>query len=350
MGTPVPIHELVELTRARLIGDGSRLVDGLAALLTATQSHLCFVRSQRFVAEWIASEGGAALVAPGLDAEAVYEGDSRKRPLLVVDNIELALVAVLTRFAPVLIEVRRPGVHPSAVIHPSALIAETAHIGPCCTIGAGAAVGEGSVLVAQVHLGENAVVGAATRLEPGVRVLDRCRIGSHCIVHAGVVVGADGFGYVPGPRGLVKVPHIGDVVVQDHVEIGANSCIDRAKFGSTVVGMGTKIDNLVQIGHGCVIGRFCILCGQSGLAGSVTMGDGVVVGGRAAIADNLTIGDGARIGGGSGVGVDVPAGASFMGSPAMEAHEFRRSYIAFKGMGKLMPRLRRLIKAADAPG
>jgi UDP-3-O-[3-hydroxymyristoyl] glucosamine N-acyltransferase len=345
--TPATITELAQLTRARLIGDGSAVVSGVASLSGANSSHLCFVRSPGFASEWATSKGAAAIVSATVNAESVHDADPLGRPLLVVPDADLALIAVLTRFAPPPLEPRAPGVHPSSFVHASARIAATAHIGPGCTVMAAAVVGDHAVLVAQVHVGEAASVGASTRLEPGVRVLDRCSIGTHCILHGGVVIGADGFGYSPAPdgRGLIKVPHIGNVVIHDHVEIGANSCIDRAKFGSTIIGMGTKIDNLVQIGHGCVLGRFCILCGTSGLAGSVTLGDGVVLGGGVAVVDNVTIGSGAKIGGLSGVGTDVPANTVYMGIPAGPASEWKRTQVALRGLWKMMPQLRRLLKS-----
>ncbi len=176
----------------------------------------------------------------------------------------------------------------------------------------------------------------ASTLHPHVSVLDRCIIGNDCVLHAGVAIGADGFGYRPSPdgRGLLKIPHIGNVVIGDHVEIGANSCVDRAKFGSTTVGNGTKIDNLVQIAHGCRVGRSCIICGQTGMAGSVIVGDGVIIGGGVGVADNVEIGSGARIAALSGVTGNVPAGQTWMGAPAAPAGEWRRTYAAMRRMGK----------------
>jgi UDP-3-O-[3-hydroxymyristoyl] glucosamine N-acyltransferase len=236
-------------------------------------------------------------------------------------------------------------------VDPSATVSAEALIGPGCVVGAHAAIDAGAVLIGQCWVGSEARVGQKTVLHPGVRLLDRCRVGSHCIIHANVVIGADGFGFHPSPdgRGLMKVPHVGDVVIDDHVEIGANSCIDRAKFGSTSIGAGTKIDNLVQIGHNTRIGRACIICGQAGLSGSVTVGDGVMIGGGVGIADNLTIGSGAKIGARSGVGGNIAAGESYFGYPAEPASQWRRNYSAYRALGRMLPQLRRYIKTFDNP-
>jgi UDP-3-O-[3-hydroxymyristoyl] glucosamine N-acyltransferase len=165
-------------------------------------------------------------------------------------------------------------------------------------------------------------------------IRERSIIGTHCIFHANVSIGADGFGYRPSERGLTKIPHIGHVVIGNHVEIGANSCIDRGKFSATVLGDGCKIDNLVQIGHNSVLGRFCIMAGNSGLAGSVTLGDGVVIGGSASIKDHTTIHSGATVGAGSGVMNDVAAGKTVVGYPACDSRDMLKQWVALRKLGK----------------
>ena len=166
-------------------------------------------------------------------------------------------------------------------------------------------------------------------------VRERCHVGSNCILHPNSTIGADGFGFRPCPeRGLVKVPQIGNVILGNWVEIGANSCVDRAKFSSTILGDGCKIDNLVQIGHNSILGRFCIMAGNSGLAGSVTLGDGVIIGGSASIKDHLTIGSGAIVGAGSGVAADVPAGKTVLGYPAVEARDALKQWAVLKRLAK----------------
>jgi UDP-3-O-[3-hydroxymyristoyl] glucosamine N-acyltransferase len=326
---------------AELLGPADIRLDRIDALDRAVAGSLSFIRSGAYVKEWESSKASAALVSRDVPLGAVRETGSaasaqpHARALLVVPDADLAMVGVLELLA-VTAEPAKPGVHPSAAIDPSATVSPSATIGPCCTIGAGAVIGDNALLVAQVHIGRGAKVGNGTTLHPHVSILDRCSVGASCILHSGVVIGADGFGYRPSPdgRGLVKIPHIGNVVIDDHVEIGANTCVDRAKFGSTTIGSGTKIDNLVQIGHGCRIGRSCVICGKCGLSGSVVMGDGVLLGGGVSIGDNLEIGSGAKIAALSGVSSNVPPGAIWMGAPAGPAGEWRRTYAALRRMGK----------------
>ena len=291
--------EIARHLGATLLGNSSVRIDRLEVFDLAGPTSLTFVRSARFAKLWAGSKAGSALISKEIVSVAAPEGTSQPsgRALIVVPDADLALIQVLTLFSP-RSAAPAPGVHATAVVDAAARVAPTAYIGPGCVVAAGASVGEGAHLIAQAYVGPGASIGADTTLHPGVRVLDRCAVGAHCVLHAGVVIGADGFGYRPDPagKGLVKIPHIGNVVIHDHVEIGANSCIDRAKFASTTIGAGTKIDNLVQVAHNCMIGRCCVLCGGTMLAGSVTLGDGVMLGGQVGIADNVTVGAGARVG------------------------------------------------------
>lgn len=329
--------EIARHLGATLLGDASVRIERLEVFDLAGPTCLTFVRSARFAKQWPGVKAGSALISRDLVSVAAPEGTSQPsgRSLIVVPDADLALIQVLTLFAP-RSAAPAPGAHASAVVDTSARVSATAHIGPGCVVEAGAVVGEGANLIAQVYVGPGASVGANTTLHPGVRVLDRCVVGAHCVLHAGVTLGADGFGYRPDPagRGLVKIPHIGNVVIHDYVEIGANSCVDRAKFASTTIGAGTKIDNLVQVAHNCMIGRCCVLCGGTMLAGSVTLGDGVMLGGQVGVADNVTIGAGARVGAKAGVSNDIPAGAEYMGHPAGPATEWRRTYARLRLMGR----------------
>lgn len=331
---------LASLLGAELQGPPDLPIDRLDTLDRATPGALTFIRSAPFAAEWPKSRASAALVTRTL---AVPGHDPAARALLLVPDADLALNTVLDLFAP---KPHRPppGIHPSAVVDPAAEIHPSASIGPCCTIGPGARIDEGAVLISNVAIGPRASIGRGTVLHPCVVIGERCSVGQGCIFHGGVVIGADGFGYRPAPdgRGVVKVPHIGHVEIGDLVEIGANTCVDRAKFGATTVGSGTKIDNHVQIGHNVRIGRACLICGVTGIAGSVVMGDGVIVGGHVGIADNLTIGSGARIGAKSGVINNIPAGATWWGFPALEARDAARNYAALRNIVELSRRVRKI--------
>jgi UDP-3-O-[3-hydroxymyristoyl] glucosamine N-acyltransferase len=323
---------LAKLLGARLEGPADLPIRALDGICSAGPGALTFIRCGKYAARWAASGATAALVSEGIKVDG---HDPSARALLRVPDADRALIAVLELFAP-RPRPPEPLLHAAASIDPDATVAPTAHVGPGCVVARGASVGDGAVLIANVTIGPDASVGRGCTLHPGVAVMDRCVVGDGCTIHAGAVIGADGFGYRPAPggNGLVKIPHIGAVRIGNGVEIGANTCIDRAKFGQTVVGDGTKIDNLVQIGHNCVIGRACVICGMSGLAGSVTLGDGVVLGGGVRVADNLTIGAGARVGGGSGVMHDIPEGQTWLGAPATPYREQVRLITALKKLAR----------------
>jgi len=328
---------------AEVIGDDGLALTALDAIEGAGPSTLSFIRDARRLAQWRASRCGAALVSRAtLDAEENPAPLEPKRALLVVADADLATVAVLESLA-------RPAeypraVHADATVHPSATIDPSASIGPGARIGANAVIGAGAAVLANAVVGDNAKVGPRSVLQPGAVVQDGCIIGAGVVLHPGVVIGCDGFGYRPAPdkKGLVKIPHIGNVVVEDGVEIGANTTIDRGKFGSTVVGAGTKIDNLVQIGHNCRIGRSCIICGAVGLAGSVTLGDGVTLAGGVGVADNRVLGAGVTVGAGSGVMDDIPAGETWVGYPARPARTTMRLVAAIEQLPDLISKVRKM--------
>jgi UDP-3-O-[3-hydroxymyristoyl] glucosamine N-acyltransferase len=344
MATERPIlitsGELAALLGAELRGQPSIQLTHIDSLERAAPGALSFIRNGRYAREWASSKASAALVAKdvplaAIDGELADGPFHGSRALLIVPDADLAMVKALDLFA-ARPSAPAPGVHPTAAVDPSAKVAASASIGPCCTVGSGATVGEATRLVGNVYVGANAKVGARCTLSPGVSVMDRCVVGDDCTFHPGVAIGGDGFGFRPAPDGggLVKIPHIGNVVIGDHVEIGANSCVDRAKFGSTTIGSGTKIDNLVQIAHGCRVGRGCVICGHAGLAGSVTVGDGALIGGKVGISDGVEVGAGAKIGAFAGVVNNVPPGAVWMGGPAGPAGEWRRIYAALRRLGK----------------
>lgn len=345
-----PLHatstsgEIAERLGAELLGPADLPILAFDAIENARQGALTFIRSQRYAALWKSSDASAALVSRGLEVEG---HDAARRALLFVDDADRALAQVMTMILPEG-PARVCGVHERAVVHPQASVARSASVGPGCVVEAGAIVGEEATLVANVFLGEGSRVGAGTTLHPGVVVAHGCSIGERCTLHAGVSVGADGFGYTPSGEKLLKIPHPGGVRIGDDVDIGANSCVDRAKLGETVVGEGTKIDNLVQIGHGCRIGRHCIICGHCAVAGSVTMGDGVVLAGGVGIADNIAIGERARIGPRASVINDIPAGEDWVGSPAHPAREALANYAAFRRLAEMSREVRRLARAQKA--
>ena len=333
-------HSMADIARVvegTVEGDPALAVSGVEQIECAAAGQMTFIGGPAYVSLWSTSKASAALVGRDLAVE-----PGAGRALVRVKDADLAMARVLELFEPPA-PFQAAGVHPHATVDATAEIGEGATIGPGCYVGAGARIGAGSRLHANVTVLDATRIGTRCVLWPGVVVRERCTIGNGVILHPQVSIGADGFGYRPSAdgRGLVKIPHIGTVVLGDGVEIGANSCVDRGKFSATSIGAGTKIDNLVQIGHNCRIGRCCVIAACTGVAGSVTMGDGVMVGGCVAIRDHLTIGSGARIGGGSGVMADVAPGQTVAGAPATESRQALRQWAALRKLPDLLRDLKR---------
>ncbi len=233
----------------------------------------------------------------------------------------------------------QPGIHPPAVIAASAQVDPSAHVGAYCVIGDGAVIGAGSVLHPRVTLGAEAEVGSECVLFPGVTIYHRCQIGHRVRLHAGAVVGSDGFGYVLDQGEHRKVPQVGNVIIHDDVELGANVTVDRGTLGPTVIGRGTKIDNLVQIGHNVQLGERCIVVAQVGIAGSTKIGSDTQIGGQVGIAGHLKIGDHVQIAAQSGVMHDIPSDEKWFGSPAQPDRKAKRVLLAIQQLPRLMKRV-----------
>lgn len=238
----------------------------------------------------------------------------------------------------------KPGVHATAVIHESVLVPENAHIAPGVVVEQGANLGENCVLSAHVYVGENVKIGSKTYLHPGVKVYRDCVIGNDCTLHAGVVIGADGFGFAPqGDNQYAKVPQIGNVIIEDRVEVGANTAIDRATLGSTVVREGVKLDNLIQIAHNVEIGKNTVIAAQTGVAGSVKIGANCMIGGQVGIAGHLSIANGVKIAAQSGISASILKENSVVqGSPSLDIMDFKKAYIIYRKLPKLVERIENL--------
>jgi len=329
------------LTGGRLVGDGSIVIDGLNSVEAGGLGELTFIGSPAHARLWSASKASAALVTEGLLPETPQSDiPDSGRVLIFVSDADQAMIVLLEHFAPP-VELPALGVDPAATVSPDADLGRGVRIGPGARVGARCRLGDDVTLHAGVVLYPDVSVGDGSVLHANCVVRERCTLGRRVVLHPGAVIGADGFGYRPDPagRGLRKVPQIGIVEIQDDVEIGACACIDRAKFGATVIGEGSKVDNLVQIGHNCRIGRSCAIAGCVGLAGSVVLGDGVQIGGGAGIADHLRIGHGARVAGMSAVRTDVADGVTVIGVPAEPATLALRQLVALRKLPDLIRRL-----------
>lgn len=322
---------------ARIVGDAGIVLRGIRPLDEAGPEDLSFLHNPKYRKQVASSRAGAVIV----DDPEIAPGKN----LLVVEHPYLAHARALELFYPE--ELPPPGVHPSAAVAPDAVLGEGVSVGPCAVVGEGCSIGNGTVMGPGAVLGKNVRVGSDCRIHPRVVIEDGCTVGDRCILHAGVVLGADGYGFATVDGVHHKVPQIGTVVVEDDVEIGANACIDRGALGETRIGRGTKIDNLVQIGHNVQVGEGCLLVAQVGISGSTRLGHHVVMGGQVGVAGHLDIGDGAMFGGKTGVISDIPAGAFMAGFPHQPYREWVRSMAQVRKLWQLRRRVIELEKRLE---
>jgi UDP-3-O-[3-hydroxymyristoyl] glucosamine N-acyltransferase len=326
------IRAIVEPKETR--GATTERVRGLAALTTAEAGDLSFLGNPKYRGEVAQTRASFVLLPPGFEAE-----PQANQLFLLVENPSVALAKICARIEQQLWPKPTPGIHATAHIAAGAQVAASATIGPLCVVEAGAQIGERTHVQAQAFIGRGAVIGDDCWLMPGVVVAAECVVKNRVRLQPGVVIGSDGFGYEFVDGRHAKVPQVGAVVIEDDVEIGANSTLDRARFSRTVVGAGTKIDNLVQIAHNVVIGRHCMICAQAGVSGSTVIEDYVVVGGQAGLAGHLTVGRGSKIDGQTGVNADLAPGSFVKGSPCLPYQLEQRVNVLRRKLPELFKRV-----------
>jgi UDP-3-O-[3-hydroxymyristoyl] glucosamine N-acyltransferase len=328
------IIEIVQAASSR--GTTTEIVRGIASLQAARPGDLSFLGNPKYKPE-VAATAASVVLLP-LD----FVGEPKPNQLfLFLEKPSIGLARLCARLEQMLWPKPVPGIHPSAIIAPDAQIASSASVGPFCIVESGAVIGERAQLQAQVFIGRKARMGSDCWLKVGVKISTECLLGNRVLIHPGAVVGADGFGYEFVNGHHEKIPQVGRVVIHDDVEIGANATLDRARFSETVIGEGTKIDNLVQIGHNVVVGKHCLICAQVGTSGSSVIEDYVVLGGQAGIAGHLTIGRGCKVDGQTGVNSNLAPGSSVKGSPCLP-------YSLEQRVNVLRKRLPDLFKRVDA--
>lgn len=334
------LAELAERLGVRLAGDGAVRIRGVAGLREAGPGQISFLSNPKYAALVTQTQASALILPESFPSPGI--------PALYAAEPYLAFVEALEIFDESLPETVPAGIAPSAVVDPSARIDPSAAIGPFVFVGARASIGPGTRIMAGAYIGPEVRIGAGCVLYPRVVLRRQTELGERVIVHAGAVLGDDGFGFAPDGGGYRKIPQLGRVVVEDDVEVGANTTIDRATTGVTRIGRGTKIDNLVMIAHNVEIGEDSIVCGQVGLSGSVRAGRHVVLGGQAGFVGHITIGDGARVGAQSGVTRSIPAGESWSGYPAQAHRSASRAYAALRGLPEALKEIRRLEARIEA--
>ncbi len=332
MAVKFRLAEIARLISGDVIGDADVTITGVAALEDAQEGDLAFVERLDLLPVGEQSRA-AALIAP-TDARTDH------KPIIVTEDPRLAFSRALELFAP---QPSVPvGVHETAVVGETARLGQVVAVGPYAVIEDGAQIGDDVIIYPFVYIGQDADIGDGTIIYPHVFIGERVSIGKRCILHSGCAVGADGFGYLHTPQGHRKIPQIGTVIVEDEVEIGANSTVDRATVSATRLGRGTKIDDQVHIAHNCVVGRNCVLCGQVGIAGRTTIGDNCVFGGQAGVSDHVTIGDNITIAAGSGVFGSLTEPGVYSGYPARPHAQQLRSLAIVQKLPQLARQVRQL--------
>lgn len=327
-------RDIARLVDGQLAGNPDEIVTGVAGIKEARAGDISFVAHPRYLPAVKTTRASVILVAPDTQAKT-------SATLIRVANPSVAFVKVVEHTAspPVALP---PGIHTSASVAGSAKLGKNVRVEAFVVIEENAVIGDRAIIGAGSYVGHECRLGDDCRLYPRVTLRERSVLADRVVLHSGVIVGADGFGYNTIEGRHEKIPQVGAVEIGADVEIGANTTIDRGRFGNTRIGRGTKIDNLVQIGHNCLIGEDCIICGQVGMAGTTVLGNRVTLAGQVGIAGHLTIGDGAVVMAQSGIAQDVPAGAMVFGSPAVDHKQYKRAHVAVQKLPELMKRVREL--------
>jgi UDP-3-O-[3-hydroxymyristoyl] glucosamine N-acyltransferase len=330
---PFTAEQIAQRLQAELVGDSTTLLTGFAAASSARCGDLTFADSEKYFSTAESSAASAILVSPPCT--------STTKVLIRVPNVRIAVARLLPLFFPP-DQAPIAGVDPGARVAPSARVDATATVGPGCVLGHGVQLGARSVLMGGNHVGRDCRIGDDVCLFPNVVLYPGTQVGNRVLIHAGTIIGSDGYGYVFDEGRHRKVQQVGNVVIQDDVEIGANAAIDRGALGSTVIGHGTKIDNLVHVAHNVVIGRHCLVMGQVGFAGSTRLEDYCIIASQSGIAGHLKLGPQATVGAKSGVMRDVPAGGTVLGIPALPDKQAKRQMIALQQLPDLLRTIREL--------
>lgn len=334
------LKQLAALVGGTVVGDGDAQIHRVAAIDNAQAGEITFLANPKYLPLLLTSKASAIIVKPNVEAPG--------RTLLQCANPYLAFAKILHALHVSPPEVQ--GIMAGASVHPEAVVAEGATVHPGCVVGKNCRIGAGTTLFPGVVLYDNVIIGNDCVIHAGVVVREGCRIGNRVIVQPGAVIGSDGFGYAPDGRGYFKIPQVGIVVLEDDVEIGANTCIDRAAMGETCIGRGTKVDNLVQLAHGVKVGEDSIIVAQVGIAGSTTIGRHCTIGGQAGIAGHIKIGDQTMIGAQSGVSNNLKGGQVVSGTPAIPHRDWLKAsvtYAKLPEMRKEIIQMRRQIEELE---
>lgn len=332
--------QIAEYIQGVIVGDENATAHTFSKIEEGIPGALTFLANPKYTHYIYETKASIVLV----NKDFIPEGEITAT-LIKVDNAYESLAKLMTLYE--MSKPKKTGIDPLASVAANARIGENVYIGPFACIEEGAVIGDNAYIHPHVTVGCNAKVGNGTILYPHVTVYHDCRIGNQCIIHAGAVIGADGFGFAPSAEGYEKIPQIGITIIEDQVEIGANTCVDRATMGATIVHKGTKLDNLIQIAHNVEVGSHTVMASQVGIAGSAKIGEWCMFGGQVGVAGHIQIGDHVNVGAQSGIPGNTKSGSSLMGYPAIEPKQFARSSAVFKKLPEMYSELGRLQKELE---
>lgn len=326
------------LLGGEVVGNKDATVETVSSIDGGKAGSLAYLTNPKYEPYIYTTEASIVLVDKTFEPS-----DEVKTTLVKVENVGQCVLNLLEMYNAT--RPRKRGISTLASIHEGAEVGENAYIGDFTVVESTAKLGDNVQIYPQCYIGDNVVIGEGTKLYPGVKIYEGCRVGKNCILHAGVVIGADGFGFAPKEDGtFAKIPQLGNVIIEDNVELGANTCVDRAKTDSTIVRSGVKLDNLIQVGHNVEIGSNTVMSAQVGIAGTTKVGSNCFVGGQVGFADHITIGNGCKIGSQSGIDKNVPDGEIRFGTPALPGIQYHRSFAVFKNLPDLALKVREIEK------
>lgn len=330
--------QIASLINGRIIGDENRAITGVSPIEKGEKGHLSFISQEKFV-HFLENTPCSVLV---VSEKFIQENKDYSPTLIAVDDAYLSFQILLNMYQE--IKGKKSGIEENVFIHDTATLGENIYIGAFTYISAKARIGENTQIAPQVFIGNNVKIGKNCQIHSGVRIHEYSVIGDNCVIHSNTVIGSDGFGFQPSADGYSKIPQLGNVVIEDDVEIGSNCTIDRGTIGSTTIGKGTKMDNLIQIAHNVSIGKHNVIASQAGIAGSTVIGDWNMIGGQVGIVGHISIGNQVKIQAQSGVNSHVKDKETLYGSPAIKAGDYRRNYVHFKHLDALVKRIDELEK------
>lgn len=328
-------EQIAGLINGRIIGDGNTFITGVSPIENGQKGHLSFVGQSRF-AHYMDDTDCAVLIV----SENLLEDKAYNPVIIAVEDAYLSFQVLMNLYQEM--QGRKTGIEEGSFFHETAKVGEGVYIGAFTYVSEKAKIGDNTQIFPHVYIGKGVKIGKNCKIDSGARIYDYCIVGDNCVIHSNTVIGGDGFGFQPTAEGFKKIPQLGNVIIEDDVEIGSNCSIDRATIGSTIIGKGTKIDNLIQIAHNVKIGQNNVIAAQAGIAGSTVIGDWNQIGGQVGIVGHIKIGNQVKIQAQSGVNSSAKDGEILYGSPAMNYSDYRRNYVHFRNFTEIVKRINEL--------